>query len=267
MRKPPDEVYISLHITDHCQSKCALCLYSMGGGGSVHMDLRAVRQIVSILDKINFRGRLYLSGGEPTLHPFFFDVLRIASRPSRPTVVPTNCRWIGSDQGLIDRMITALRANPGAQMRLSVDRMHLEADRGLIQRVQKWHQRARTCGLCRGREYTYKWTEPSFAAVLGFIKEFALENIAGPHELILAEWNSLECPDDLNPWEIDSIVISITKAVYRNNWAFGQNFEPHSLEFLPDLVSQAQELLRERDWKTAYREFVVLGELGSDASK
>ena len=81
-----------LEITDHCNLRCPTCYASSGPERLTH---RSMEQIEAMLDRIvKNEGEpdvVQISGGEPTMHPNFFDVLDACrKRPIRHLMLNTN---------------------------------------------------------------------------------------------------------------------------------------------------------------------------------
>lgn len=71
-RKVP--VSVQIQLTDRCNLRCEFCYNSL-----VHKEAElSFDEVCDILDQIRALGTLYvcLTGGEPTLHPRFFDICR-----------------------------------------------------------------------------------------------------------------------------------------------------------------------------------------------
>ena len=94
-----------LELTDSCNLKCPMC-YAASGPGRKHLTFQ---QCVAAIDRlVEVEGQpeiLQLSGGEPTIHPQFVDVLNYAcDQPIDLVMVNTNGIRIASDQKLIDAL-------------------------------------------------------------------------------------------------------------------------------------------------------------------
>lgn len=63
-----------LQITTKCNMTCDHCCYSCNKNGK-HMDYHAVWHAIDFASKYDYQG-ISIGGGEPTLHPRFFDILR-----------------------------------------------------------------------------------------------------------------------------------------------------------------------------------------------
>ena len=91
-----------LELTDSCNLKCPMC-YAASGPGRKHLSYE---QCVAAIDRlVQVEGEpeiLQLSGGEPTIHPRFVDVLNYAcAQPIDLVMVNTNGIRIASDSNLV----------------------------------------------------------------------------------------------------------------------------------------------------------------------
>ena len=69
-----------IEVTDHCNLECPICI--VDNQFSNHMSLQDFRGIIDLLVKAEGTlETITLSGGEPTVHPQFFDLIDIATRP------------------------------------------------------------------------------------------------------------------------------------------------------------------------------------------
>lgn len=89
-----------LDITDHCNLTCPICYAE---SGPARRDFRTVEHVQRMIDAVvRNEGRpdiLQLSGGEPTLHPDFFEILdRAKAAPIRHVMVNTNGIRIANDE-------------------------------------------------------------------------------------------------------------------------------------------------------------------------
>jgi 7,8-dihydro-6-hydroxymethylpterin dimethyltransferase len=97
-----------LEITDHCNLRCPTCYADSGPERLTH---RSLEQIEAMLDRIvKNEGEpdiVQISGGEPTLHPRFFDVLDACKqRPIRHLMLNTNGVRIAREDGFAERLAT-----------------------------------------------------------------------------------------------------------------------------------------------------------------
>lgn len=89
-----------IEITNHCNMDCPICL--VDNRDDAHLGVEAVREIVDglvaregSLETVNF------SGGEPTLHPQFLEILDAARRPEIARLsVSTNGVRLAADEAL-----------------------------------------------------------------------------------------------------------------------------------------------------------------------
>jgi 7,8-dihydro-6-hydroxymethylpterin dimethyltransferase len=92
-----------VELTTSCNLSCPMCYASSGPGGE-HLELSAVRASIDRLVRVEGRAEvLQLSGGEPTIHPEFAEILRYAvASPIDVVMVNTNGITIARDDALLD---------------------------------------------------------------------------------------------------------------------------------------------------------------------
>ena len=95
-----------VEITDHCNLRCPTCYASSGPERLTHRSLDEVRAMLDAV--IRSEGEadvVQLSGGEPTLHPAFFEILAEArARPIKHLMLNTNGIRIAQDQAFAERL-------------------------------------------------------------------------------------------------------------------------------------------------------------------
>jgi uncharacterized radical SAM superfamily Fe-S cluster-containing enzyme len=97
-----------LEITDHCNLRCPTCYASSGPERTTHRSLEVIERM---LDRICANevtpDIVQISGGEPTTHPRFWEVLDAARRrPIRHLMVNTNGLRIANEPGFAERLAT-----------------------------------------------------------------------------------------------------------------------------------------------------------------
>lgn len=97
-----------LEITDACNLNCPICYASSGTHRTTH---RPLEQVIRMLDLIVGNEMepdiVQISGGEPTIHPQFFEILDAArQRPIKHLMVNTNGVRIASDEAFAKRLAT-----------------------------------------------------------------------------------------------------------------------------------------------------------------
>jgi len=110
-----------IEITDHCNLSCPICYAS--SGPERHQDYRTLEHVIQMLDTVvENEGEpdvVQISGGEPTLHPDFFEILDEAkSRPIRHIMVNTNGIRIANDPAFASRLADYM---PGFEIYLQFD--------------------------------------------------------------------------------------------------------------------------------------------------
>jgi uncharacterized radical SAM superfamily Fe-S cluster-containing enzyme len=97
-----------LELTDQCNLRCPTCYANSGPERLTH---RPLAQLEAMLDRIVANEGepdvLQISGGEPTLHPRFFEVLDACRRrPVKHLMVNTNGLRLATEDGFAERLAT-----------------------------------------------------------------------------------------------------------------------------------------------------------------
>ncbi|WP_078551487.1 radical SAM protein [Bacillus alkalicellulosilyticus] len=109
-----------LEVTDKCNLQCPICYAE----SSPHKETwRSLEDIEEMLDAIVKNERepdiVQISGGEPTIHPHFFDILDLAkSKPIKHIMVNTNGIKIAQDKQFAKRLASY---SPGFEIYLQFD--------------------------------------------------------------------------------------------------------------------------------------------------
>lgn len=115
-----------LEITERCNLQCPICYAeSSPNSGS----FRSMEQIEFMLDNIIMNEKqadiVQISGGEPTIHPQFFEILDLVkAKPIRHIMVNTNGLRIATDKEFVKRLA---EYSPGFEVYLQFDSFEKEA--------------------------------------------------------------------------------------------------------------------------------------------
>jgi hypothetical protein len=103
-----------VEITDHCNLRCPTCYANSGPERLTHRSLAEVRAMLdAVVASEGQADVVQLSGGEPTLHPQFFEVLAEArARPIRHLMLNTNGLRIAQDEAFAERLVREVSALP-----------------------------------------------------------------------------------------------------------------------------------------------------------
>ncbi len=95
-----------VEVTDHCNLSCPICYAESGPHRPGFKSLEAVeRMLDAAVANEGEPDVVQISGGEPTLHPQFFEILDAArSRPIRHLMVNTNGIRIAKDAAFAERL-------------------------------------------------------------------------------------------------------------------------------------------------------------------
>ncbi|MBD2388788.1 radical SAM protein [Cylindrospermum sp. FACHB-282] len=123
-----------VEVTDKCNLSCPIC-YADSGAEEVS-DIsqqtrrhRSLEHITMMIDAVVANEGepqiVQISGGEPTMHPEFFEILDIAkSRPIKHLMINTNGLRIAKDKSFCDRLSQYM---PGIEIYLQFDSFEAEA--------------------------------------------------------------------------------------------------------------------------------------------
>lgn len=114
-----------LEITDHCNLKCPVC-YCSSEPGLAHRDLKTIGFMLdNILENEGIADVVQISGGEPTTHPQFFEIMDMAKNSSiRHLMLNTNGVRIANEAGFAEKLA---RYMPGFEVYLQFDSLQPEA--------------------------------------------------------------------------------------------------------------------------------------------
>jgi 7,8-dihydro-6-hydroxymethylpterin dimethyltransferase len=115
-----------IEINDACNLSCPVCFADSAVGRGGH---RPLAEIEAMLDAVvaseGEPDLVQLSGGEPTIHPQFFEVLAAAkARPIRHLMINTNGLAIAREPGFAERLAEFM---PGLEVYLQFDSLRREA--------------------------------------------------------------------------------------------------------------------------------------------
>jgi 7,8-dihydro-6-hydroxymethylpterin dimethyltransferase len=120
-----------IEINEHCNLNCPICYADSGSHRGTH---RPLADVVAMLDAVVANeGQpdvVQLSGGEPTLHPQFFEILAEARmRPIRHLMVNTNGIRIAQEPEFVERLIRD--GHQGLEIYLQFDSLREQALKAL----------------------------------------------------------------------------------------------------------------------------------------
>jgi 7,8-dihydro-6-hydroxymethylpterin dimethyltransferase len=115
-----------VEINEACNLTCPVCFAGSSTSLSGHRPLAEVEQMLDIVVRSEGEPDLVqLSGGEPTLHPQFFEIMDAARRrPIRHLMINTNGLRIAREEGFAERLAEYM---PGFEVYLQFDSLKREA--------------------------------------------------------------------------------------------------------------------------------------------
>jgi uncharacterized radical SAM superfamily Fe-S cluster-containing enzyme len=95
-----------VEVTDSCNLRCPVCYAGSGPERTEHRSLALIEKMLdAVVRNEGHPDVVQLSGGEPTLHPDFFTIVRMAkARPIRHLMVNTNGLKIAQDEDFVRRL-------------------------------------------------------------------------------------------------------------------------------------------------------------------
>jgi uncharacterized radical SAM superfamily Fe-S cluster-containing enzyme len=95
-----------VEVTDSCNLRCPVCYAGSGPERTEHRPLALIEKMLDAV--VRNEGEpdvMQISGGEPTLHPDFFEILKLAqARPIRHLMVNTNGLRIAREEDFVKRL-------------------------------------------------------------------------------------------------------------------------------------------------------------------
>ncbi|MEM8810781.1 MAG: radical SAM protein, partial [Cyanobacteria bacterium P01_G01_bin.38] len=120
-----------IELTDRCNLSCPICYADSGASraSGPPQRHRSLAQIESMIDAVVANEGepqvVQLSGGEPTIHPNFFEVLALTKRkPIKHLMINTNGVRIAQDRAFAEQLSTY---KPGIEIYLQFDSFEAEA--------------------------------------------------------------------------------------------------------------------------------------------
>jgi 7,8-dihydro-6-hydroxymethylpterin dimethyltransferase len=95
-----------IEVTDHCNLRCPTCYAASGPERLTHRSMPAIRAMLdAVIASEGHADVVQISGGEPTLHPQFFDILdETRARPIRHVMLNTNGIRIAQEPEFAQRL-------------------------------------------------------------------------------------------------------------------------------------------------------------------
>lgn len=115
-----------VEVNEACNLTCPVCFADSSVKREAHRPLEEIERMFDILVASEGEPDLVqISGGEPTIHPQFFEILRAArKRPIRHLMINTNGLRIAREEGFAERLTEFM---PGFEVYLQFDSMKRDA--------------------------------------------------------------------------------------------------------------------------------------------
>ena len=115
-----------IEINEHCNLTCTVCFADSSPQRQTHLPVATVERMLDALVASEGEPDLVqLSGGEPTLHPQFLEILDLAqSKPIRHVMINTNGLRIAQDEAFVEELAKRKR---GLEVYLQFDSLERDA--------------------------------------------------------------------------------------------------------------------------------------------
>jgi uncharacterized radical SAM superfamily Fe-S cluster-containing enzyme len=115
-----------VEVTDSCNLRCPVCYASSGPERVQHRPLALIEKMFdAVVRNEGHPDVVQISGGEPTLHPQFFEIIELAkARPIQHLMINTNGVRIAQDQDFVRRLA---QAKPDIEIYLQFDSFERDA--------------------------------------------------------------------------------------------------------------------------------------------
>lgn len=119
-----------VEVTDHCNLRCPICYADSGPHRPGFRDLAVIEKMLdAVVANEGEPDVVQISGGEPTLHPQFFEILDAAkARPIKHLMVNTNGLRIAKEPEFAERLAGYM---PGFELYLQFDSLRDEVHQQL----------------------------------------------------------------------------------------------------------------------------------------
>jgi uncharacterized radical SAM superfamily Fe-S cluster-containing enzyme len=115
-----------IEVNEACNLSCPVCFAESSVKRTGHRDLATIeRMLDTLVESEGEPDLLQISGGEPTIHPQFFEILDAAKRrPIRHLMINTNGLRIAREPDFVKRLATYM---PGFEVYLQFDSLQRDA--------------------------------------------------------------------------------------------------------------------------------------------
>lgn len=109
-----------IEVTDRCNLRCPTCYASSGPQFGSHRSLEQIEFMIdAVVANEGEPDVIQLSGGEPTVHPQFFEIMDMArSKPIKHLMLNTNGIRIAKDKAFVEKLAAYM---PGFEIYLQFD--------------------------------------------------------------------------------------------------------------------------------------------------
>ena len=228
--------HVGVNLTNRCNLRCKGCLAGLDTEFHIpdkgYISEKTIDEIIKQLKtKVEggFRGRVVITGGEPSLHPDFIRFSQKFAEAKLPLNISTNLTWINPNlspnkQPRLASLMKILKY-PHVRIVVPMDFMHLEACPQLPKIIKYFSDLSIKNGLKYGQDYSFCRIAKNLrsiaesAVICGF--EINEQNVL----VVIADWRPylfLSRLDDV----INFLQISPDGKVYQNMYSMAYGKKP-----------------------------------------
>ncbi len=99
MEKRDKRFFLQWHITNKCNNGCKHCYQDSYDGDDVSMETAKLilADVIECCDELNAEARIAITGGDPLLHPHFFEILQLARSVSSRLAILGNPEYLNKN--------------------------------------------------------------------------------------------------------------------------------------------------------------------------
>ncbi len=157
--------HIGVMLTNRCDLRCEGCLAGIGTPlarrNEGNMSKFVIEHIVAQLGLLDtfFKGTVYITGGEPALHPDFIDIVQEFVSKGFFVTISSNFNWISParplDQQPKLKGLLNLLLQPNMRIKIPMDKMHFSANKNLPYKINFLRQLLDESEFNYGEQYFY----------------------------------------------------------------------------------------------------------------
>lgn len=246
----PSDPHVGVMFTTNCNMSCRLCLNKRRSFPDDFIKEETIHKIIIKLKKINFNGKVAITGGEPSLHPNFLEYCKIMANSGLNVYLATNFTWVDYKKPLNHQrkfkfIENLIYTHKNFTLKIPMDSLHFSNNPKLpkiIKKFQEYIDSGETF-LKHGVHFSYCRVEPNLNSLIKCANlcnfKITEENI----ETVLQEWRTLYDPDKMEGI-INFLEIDPQGNLFLNCYEYNQNRPLGRIEILDKVIKKIRKDLK-----------------------